>query len=348
VAWRGASQHLCWRENFAVQILRGLALVSSLALSGCYHDYFCPATSCGGPQRLYPIEQDLAPIAMYNDFGDVLDRYNAANSVDTKKAIRNEFIFERMYAMDVNYTIYEERLTKETEDEGFYAAVTNAALTGTGALIPVAQTTRLLSGIAAGLTTADQAYNKQYLYNKAVQVLQSQMRAKRADVASLIAVRVDYAATKYPLGMAMSDLEEYYRAGTLASAFIDLSEKVSTEATNNKKAKDILKGGGAQVAATQTAVSGGASAAGTKVPQGPATTPAVTTRGNFAVDAAGTALTNYIYPKGIAGGRDLIRAKQISDFIQKQHITASITTFLSDQQYAADRATLAHQLNLSF
>jgi len=153
--------------------------------------------------------------------------------------------------MDVEYTAYEDSLTKESQSEGFWAAVTNAALTGTGALIPVAQTTRLLSGIAAGLTTVDQAYNKQFLYNKAVQILQSQMRAKRAEVQSQVIARSSSSVTEYPLGMAMADLEEYYRAGTLASAFIELSESVSTDANKKKEVKELLKGGGAAITAAQ-------------------------------------------------------------------------------------------------
>jgi hypothetical protein len=232
-------------------------MVCGLSLSGCLTQGNCLPTTCGGPERLIPIEQDLGPIADSTGYADVLSRYDNTTSLDTMAGIRNNFIFERIYAMDVKYTAYEEALTKESESEGFWAAVTNAALTGTGALLPVAQTTRLLSGIAAGLTTVDQAYNKQFLYSKTVQILESQMRAKRATVVSLIVVRAKTPVTQYPLGMAMSDLEEYYRAGTLASAFVDLSENVGNNATQNKIVKDALKGGGDIVARAQARAANG-------------------------------------------------------------------------------------------
>jgi hypothetical protein len=145
-------------------------------------------------------------------------------------------------------------LTREGEDEGFWAAIANAALTGTGALIPVAQTTRILSGVAAGLTTADQAYNKQYLLNKTVQILQSQMRADRSDVLTHILAATKTSSAEYPLGMAMSDLEQYYRAGTLSAAFISLSQGASTNADISKQMADSVKPGAGLVAAVQAGI----------------------------------------------------------------------------------------------
>jgi hypothetical protein len=224
-----------------------IALTSSLLLSGCLLERDCIPTGCGGPERLVPVNQELASIAAYADYPDVLSRYTSAGSLDAKKAVRNEFIFDRIYAMDVKYTTYEESLTKESQSEGFWAAVTNAALTGTAALIPVAQTAQILSAVAAGLTTTDQAYSKQFLYSRAVQILQSKMRAKRSTIVSQIVLRANKPVTEYPLGMAMADLEEYYRAGTLSSAFIDLQEGVGSEAIANRAVKDELKGGGAKV-----------------------------------------------------------------------------------------------------
>jgi len=231
------------RDYIPVVKRLGVLVLGAFALSGCLAERNCFPTACGGPERLIPLDQDLAPIAAYDDYAHVLTRYNSEPTLEGKRSIRNDFIFERVYAMDAKYTVYEEGLTRESETEGFAAAVTNAALTGTGALIPVAQTTRLLSGIAAGLTTVDQSYSKQFLYNKAVQILQSQMRAKRSKVATDIIARSKLNVIDYPIGMAMTDLEDYYRAGTLASAFIDLSQNASTNAEAESRAKDQIKPG---------------------------------------------------------------------------------------------------------
>jgi hypothetical protein len=44
--------------------------------------------------------------------------------------------------------------------------------------------------------------------------------------------------TDYPIGLALSDLEEYYRAGTLASAQIGINKTVNAAETNAKAKKD--------------------------------------------------------------------------------------------------------------
>jgi hypothetical protein len=224
-------------------------ITACFSLAGCVTETGnCIPSHCGGPVRLVPVDVELEPIREGYNYPNVLTIYNAARSEQDRERIRNEFIFARTYAMDVNYTAYEEGLTRESQDESFWAAVTNAGLTGAGALIPVAQTTRLLSGIAAGLTTVDQAYNKQYLLNKAIQILQSQMRAKRADVLTHIVARTLYPVSTYPLGMAMSDLEQYYQAGTLSAAFIDLSENTAMTADLAKRTTDNIKPGAPEVA----------------------------------------------------------------------------------------------------
>src|SRR5215831_18422806 len=76
-----------------------IAVTSALLLSGCLLERDCIPTGCGGPERLVPVDQELASIVAYTDYTDVLDRYTSAGSLDAKKAVRNEFIFDRVYAM---------------------------------------------------------------------------------------------------------------------------------------------------------------------------------------------------------------------------------------------------------
>jgi hypothetical protein len=235
------------KSRFRVERRLGVLFIGAFMLSGCLGQQGCIPSSCGGPERLIPSDQELVPIKERYNLANVLRVYDSAPTAD-KIAVRNEFLFERVYAMDVSYTAYEEALTKESENEGFLAAAINAGLTGAGALVPVAQTTRLLSQIALGMTTLDQAYNKQYLLSKAVQVLQSQMRSRRADVLTHIIARTKTGIAEYPLGMAMSDLEEYYRAGTLAAAFVDLTQNAGTDAIQKREIKDQIKPGAAEVA----------------------------------------------------------------------------------------------------
>ena len=89
------------------------------------------------------------------------------------------------------------------------------------------------------------------------------MRAERARVAVKLFAGMKLPASGYGLGMALSDLEAYYRAGTITGALLDLTNTVSTEATQAKFAKDTF------------VVSYG-----------------------YAVDDSATSLRAYVYPNG--------------------------------------------------
>src|SRR6185295_4180234 len=89
------------------------ALAAAVALSGCI-----PSTH--PPERLYPVgyEMDLIRASQ----GDLVSQYRTfLSSPEQARLIRNEIIAQRMYAIDVQYTLYENALTRETQEVGFGA-----------------------------------------------------------------------------------------------------------------------------------------------------------------------------------------------------------------------------------
>ena len=71
-----------------------------------------------------------------------------------------------------------------------------------------------------------------------MQNVQTQMRANRNDQAALIYANMQCPIERYPVGMALSDLESYYRAGTLTSGLVNLSRTVTKAETDSKASKD--------------------------------------------------------------------------------------------------------------
>jgi F0F1-type ATP synthase membrane subunit c/vacuolar-type H+-ATPase subunit K len=134
-----------------------------------------------------------------------------------------------MYAIDLAYSQYEASLTHERQDVSFIADVTNIGLTGTASLVGVAETKAILAGIAAGLTGVKSSYTNDILFSKTVEVLQTQMRANRAEVATRIIGNLKKPTGVYPIQFALSDLEDYYRAGTLSGAMIAVGATVSAK-----------------------------------------------------------------------------------------------------------------------
>jgi hypothetical protein len=144
-----------------------------------------------------------------------------------------------MYAIDLYYTKYESQLTHESQDANFIATAVSLGLTTAGSLITVAETTRILSGLATGVTGLNTAYNEKVLLNNAIQNVQSQMRANRHEQAALIYASMQCRVDVYPMGMALSDLEGYYRGGTFTAGLVRLSGTVNKAEQEAKARKEV-------------------------------------------------------------------------------------------------------------
>jgi hypothetical protein len=215
------------RGEFCGTALRTcLTLLIAPFISGCFGNF---VPSLKEPPRLYTIDEEIEAVRVAER---ALEQYPM--TIDT----RNALITERMYAIDLAYTKYESQVLHESQDIGFLATLTNLGLTGTAALIPAKQTAHILSGIASGVTGAESAYRDKILLNNLVQNLMSQMRTDRNDQAALMLANMQCPVSLYPPGMARSDLEAYYRAGTIPSAVIGLNKTVNKAETDSKANKD--------------------------------------------------------------------------------------------------------------
>jgi hypothetical protein len=194
--------------------------------------------SLSEPNRLYPVSAETKAISGQIDLPDF--RYYLGLSESQKQQYRNTIIDARMYAVDLNYYAAEADETHERQEAEFAAAAANIGLTSASVLVPSVQTKNILTGIAGGITGANAAYDDKVLLSKTIRVLQNQMRAERARVAVKLFAGMKLPASGYGLGMALSDLEAYYRAGTITGALLDLTNTVSTEATQAKLEKDTF------------------------------------------------------------------------------------------------------------
>ncbi|NNF78285.1 MAG: hypothetical protein HKN05_09680 [Rhizobiales bacterium] len=141
--------------------------------------------------------------------------------------LRNQITLSRLYAIDVYYSEYEANLTRERQDVGFYSTVASLALTSAGTLVGGAQTKAVLHAVVTGLTGTREAYEKDILIEKTVSILQKQMRARRLEIKAQIVQRLQGAISVYPLEFALTDLERYYRAGTITGALIGVETATS-------------------------------------------------------------------------------------------------------------------------
>jgi hypothetical protein len=206
------------------------AFAVALVLSGCI-----PSTH--PPERLFPIAYEMDLIRTSQ--GDLASQYSATflSSPAQAKLIRNEIIAQRMYAIDVQYTLYENALTRETQEVGFGALTTAEGLSTAATLVTPAATKTILSAAATAVLAIKGHYDSQILLAQAMRNIQKQMRASRNMIAAGISAKLVQGVSDYPLSAALSDLEEYYAAGTLTSGVIDTSTTVGIRETETKNIK---------------------------------------------------------------------------------------------------------------
>jgi hypothetical protein len=202
-------------------------------LSGCL-------ASFSSPERLYPVNVEMAALRSQPDLIPDFKYYANLSSDVPRVLYRNGLIEARLRAIDIQYSVYEEALTEERQASELLAGAATIALTGTSALISPVATKDILTQVAGGITGINGVFNDKVLLSKTIQVLEHQMRAERDRVSAKIYAGMRLSSIDYSLSMGLADTEDYYRAGTLAGALIDINQTVSREAAAAKASKDTF------------------------------------------------------------------------------------------------------------
>jgi hypothetical protein len=224
------------RRDWPKPLRSGCALLGRIAaviifgstVSGCL-------ATLQDPDRLYSVQQET-DIARQILPTLETQYYQTANESD-RQSIRNDIIARRMYVIDTNYSAYEAEFGWQNQGFGFAADTASLGLNTAGTLVPVAATTRLLGGIAGAVTGVKGNYQADLLAAKTGQIIQSQMRANRDQVAAEIIQKMGQPTATYPLSLALTDLENYYRAGTITSGLIKAADIVGTNALIQQNVK---------------------------------------------------------------------------------------------------------------
>jgi hypothetical protein len=205
----------------------------------------------GQPDRAFQAQGEI--VWVQNEASILFNNYLTYPS----KPTRNDFITTRMYAIDIAYTNYEASLTHEGQEANFLAAVASLSVNGVATLIPVVQTKNILNQVAMGITGIDTAYNEKILLQQTMQHVQTAMRTARYEQAAIILSNMQCEVDVYPIGLALSDLELYYRAGTLTTGLMKVTENVrdaneTAKATKDSKAPSPSRAAIAKLAANAT------------------------------------------------------------------------------------------------
>jgi uncharacterized Fe-S cluster protein YjdI len=150
---------------------------------------------------------------------------------------RDQIVSARIYATDIQFSQFEEAIFQQTRTAGFAATLVTLGLTA-GAAFASGGTSQVLSGIAAFIIGGREAFQKEVLAEKTVLAIHAAMRARRAEVLLRLRSGLLQPIGQYPLSVALSDLNDYFNAGTVLGALIGITE---TAGANAQKAEAELR-----------------------------------------------------------------------------------------------------------
>jgi|GEM_PF-2258956 len=153
-------------------------------------------------------------------------------------AWRNEVVNGRLRIIDIEFQTFEVGLSQEGVGLNSGSDIAVIALGATGALTGTAATKALLAGISAGVTGTKGVIDKDVFYSKTMPALLTQMEAGRKAELVIIRNSLKKSIDDYPLGQALIDVDDYYKAGSIPGAIQGI---ISTSGSQAEQSTAELK-----------------------------------------------------------------------------------------------------------
>jgi len=151
---------------------------------------------------------------------DVIANYIAlsGSGADAQRAYRDEVVDARMRVIDINFDNFREQLNIGYNVTEVGADVAALGLGAAGTLTGAAGTKAILAAIATGVAGTRTSIDKNLYYQKTITALISQMEAGRKAVKVRVETGLGNPVSEYSLITALSDVDDYYDAGSIPSA----------------------------------------------------------------------------------------------------------------------------------
>src|ERR1051326_7672984 len=158
------------------------------------------------------------------------------------KAVRNELLESALPFIDNAYADFVIDLQAGRDRANFVADVLEL---GTTATVGITNGDRPLQILGVGLTAfrgGRRSADLNFFKEQTTPVLITKMDGNRARVRSTIPAREQTSVDDYPLGAAISDIVDYYNAGTLVRAFTELQKDTAIQTKQSERDVLVLKG----------------------------------------------------------------------------------------------------------
>jgi hypothetical protein len=145
-----------------------------------------------------------------------------------------------MYLIDLEFNPYFARLTTQSQAGSLAGDLAILGLTFSSTVLAPAATKTALSTAATAVTGGKTAFDNDILLSHTIQILLLQMETSRNHIRARIEANLQACSTTdYTVWQALTDLEDYYRAGTLPGA---LEALAAATGNNTQQSKNVKNG----------------------------------------------------------------------------------------------------------
>jgi hypothetical protein len=205
-----------------------VSLICILVLSGC------AGITQGRPLR--PKYQDPIVKSLIKKYSAEDAIFSNQSSITVKQ--RNQTLDDLILLTDVNYHNFEEEFYL---GKAFFDTTGDLAIIGLGAaggLVTHSATQAIISAISGGIGGARVSINKNFLHEFSTQALIAKMQSSRRGKLEIMRKAMTLEIKDYSLSRGLSDIADYYNAGTIVGALQDI---VADAGADKKKADEELK-----------------------------------------------------------------------------------------------------------
>ena len=135
-----------------------------------------------------------------------------------KRGYRDEVVFGRMMAIDLQYSIFTEAIYGDGVGSNLTFDILGVGVGAAGAVVTNGDSSKILSAISGGIAGTKTAINENLFYEKTMPAMIALMHAEREKVRADILKGIQQDYSTYPLGYALTDIDRYFAAGTIPGA----------------------------------------------------------------------------------------------------------------------------------
>lgn len=217
------------------RIARLAAIVLPVFFSSCIH-INRPAI----PESLDPGKQAQYKTSDFKTAYEAYQKLVQAGDYDKAKIARDGMINRIEVDVEANYREYEGKLSSSRATADVLSDATQLGLSAATTVVGDSDVKDLLAASLTAFKGTKLSFDKNFFREKTTEILISKMEASRDKVRNRITQKLELPVQKYAFEEAWRDLVEFFYAGTLQAAFVQLANDAGSDAAAaRKQAEDI-------------------------------------------------------------------------------------------------------------